>query len=895
MNVKIATAVGATIVGLAVSQSGGEAHAAAVNDTTDAGRLGPLVSKVDTSATDKAVNAKKQELTKVESETRQASIKHTQAQSAANAKSAQIAKVDSEIKDATGKLPPEAKLQELKQQKGVAEIKRERAETLLRREKDDRQSTLNSLMITNNAVNENIKTRDDAWRKVEAARGSGVKLQEAQIKVKKLADKEVQARSEVNRLADNLARAERSEKEHKEQVANLTQEKKTEEANLTKLQGDLAKAEKAYEANAKATSNNYFKEPYVETKIQLDSRFVSALKNYLANNSQANLQKVIDVEKSLNLRAQYPKYANGQQYVHGIEKVDPEHLTEDQKLRLSQYFTMINNQVRAQFGKAPQHVNLNVQKFVDKIVEKTNADKFSKYEHYHRAINKAAYEIGIDKYDHGTVYNRFESLDFLPNLSKTGTTMKDLYDRIYISVQRFYLEGRSNGHYEHARHLLSDADVTAVGLSAFIKPEDAKRQSATARLSVVSVNKLYMHDGWRYVGYKPVANYDRYEALFGSASGKNVTPITPDRVNMSSVDEAGLRKINAEINLAKRQITATKTRITAIEKELNTPFTSNADRYRAVLEEKKRDLVKAQDALKQAHKEFEDAAREKGAFDGLQRKLNEAQVTLDKAKAKHKKLSEDLLEQNATIDKLEKESTLLEATLRDINRQIVDETEKLKYGKPDTSALGKERERLVKELAMLNEDVAKAQAELDKMYAKESKVRNELRELEIEARAKATYHATTRRAPILTLPEFDLSTLDEVKPAPVAEVKPEVKPAPVAEVKPDVKDEPKVEVNPDVKDEPIVEVKPEVKSDVAQSDLTKKVKETLDKATNDTKQGKITKRANVDYSGVSNKPGVIQANTKVNKELPYTGDEGSYAGVGMLLGLLGFLGIKKRA
>ena len=895
MNVKIATAVGATIVGLAVSQSGGEAHAAAVNDTTDAGRLGPLVSKVDTSATDKAVNAKKQELIKAESETRQASIKHTQAQSAANAKSAQIAKVDKQIKDATGELPTEAKLQELNRQKTVAKISQERADTLLAREKEARQSTLNSLMITNNEVNQDTKARDDAWRKVEAVRGSDVKLQEAQIKVKKLADKEVQARSEVDRLTDNLARAERSEKEHKEQVAKLTQEKKTEEANLTKLQGDLAKAEKAYEANAKATSNNYFKEPYVETKIQLDSRFVSALKNYLANNSQANLQNVIDVEKNLNLRAQYPKYANGQQYVHGIEKVDPEHLTEDQKLRLSQYFTMINNQVRAQFGKAPQHVNLNVQKFVDKIVEKTNADQFSKYEHYHRAINKAAYEIGIDKYDHGTVYNRFESLDFLPNLSKTGTTMKDLYDRIYISVQRFYLEGRSNGHYEHARHLLSDADVTAVGLSAFIKPEDAKRQSATARLSVVSVNKLYMHDGWRYVGYKPVANYDRYEALFGSGSGKNVTPITPDRVNMSSVDEAGLRKINAEINLAKRQITATKTRITAIDKELNTPFTSNADRYRTVLEEKKRDLVKAQDALKQANKEFDDAAREKGAFDGLQRKLDEAQAVLDKAKAKYKKLSEDLLEQNATIDKLEKESTRLEATLRDINRQIVDETEKLKYGKPDTSALGKERERLVKELAMLNEDVAKAQAELDKMYAKESKVRNELRELEIEARAKATYHATTRRAPILTLPEFDLSTLDEVKPAPVAEVKPEVKPAPVAEVKPDVKDEPKVEVKPDVKDEPTVEVKPEVKSDVEQSDLTKKVKETLDKATNDTKQGKITKRANVDYSGVANKPGVIQANTKVNKQLPYTGDEGSYAGVGMLLGLLGFLGIKKRA
>ena len=93
MNVKIATAVGATIVGLAVSQSGGEAHATAVNDTTDAGRLGPLVSKVDTSATDKAVNAKKQELTKAESETRQASIQHTQAQTVANAKSAQIAKL----------------------------------------------------------------------------------------------------------------------------------------------------------------------------------------------------------------------------------------------------------------------------------------------------------------------------------------------------------------------------------------------------------------------------------------------------------------------------------------------------------------------------------------------------------------------------------------------------------------------------------------------------------------------------------------------------------------------------------------------------------------------------------------------------------------------------------
>ena len=107
-----------------------------------------------------------------------------------------------------------------------------------------------------------------------------------------------------------------------------------------------------------------------------------------------------------------------------------------------------------------------------------------------------------------------------------------------------------------------------------------------------------------------------------------------------------------------------------------------------------------------------------------------------------------------------------------------------------------------------------------------------------------------------------------------------------------MKPEPKEEVSSDITE---VKPEPEVKSNVEQSDLTKKVKETLDKATKDNKQSEITKRANVDYSGVANKPGVIQANTKVNKELPYTGDEGSYAGVGMLLGLLGFLGIKKRA
>ena len=295
---------------------------------------------------------------------------------------------------------------------------------------------------------------------------SGKELDQAKEYDKKLAQSKTDAKSDLD-----------SKKQNK-----ITKERELSEAKVKEkeLELDLEKAK------------NPFGVKDIKYKISLDQNFVKALQEYLKNKNEENLKKVIEKEKVAvqNLASQY----NNPGAYGNDDKVDIKNISEEDNLLFSQYVAMLNNQIRAQFGLPPKKVNINVQKFIADASKLTMETGFDELGHDNRSLNKSAYKHGIDSTDQGTLYNRFESLSmsFLYN-SGMKIPKKYLFNEFYNSLLRFYYEGKANGHYLHAEHLLNDDQVMAVGLSiAKINGQGDEMQQL--RLAVASLSQYMLEN-----------------------------------------------------------------------------------------------------------------------------------------------------------------------------------------------------------------------------------------------------------------------------------------------------------------------------------------------------------------------------------------------------------------
>lgn len=883
MNKKIVTAVGSAIVGLAVAQTGHEAQASDSQELV-------VKSENKSNITAESLNAKKQEYSASKSQSSKSEQKIASLKTELASTNSKIATADKKISEAKSNASQntqssaESNLKTLNAQK-----------TKVEKEIEDKSKSLNATKVMQDVVQ---SKSEKLQKEVDSAKSNKVSVEN---KIKSVNEREENinsSKARVDEISNKVSSLEKTLEDKKKDLAQDEKEAKAEDAARNELisrqnaeKSELSKSQKDLESaendkrTASAASKSVFEESKIATTIHLDSRFVSALKTYLSNQTDANLQKVINIEKQLKMTQ--PPYSSGKQFAEGDTKVDPLNLSEHHKELLSQYFILLNNQIRAQFGKAPQHLNLNVQKFVNMITDQTQKDNFRSFEHYHRAINKAAYAVGIDKTDKGSVYNRFESLDFYGGVDRKATTMKNLYDQIFMSLQRFYYEGQMNHHYLHAAHLLNDADVAAVGY-AFV-PSSTRNSSEpryyNPRFSVVSINKLYMHDGWRYINNQYVPNYDRYEALFGNSSGKNVTPLTPDKVTISSVDQYAIKVAESKIANAKQRIAKSKARIEELDKQIKSIKLTNLDSKRQIIKDKEEELRSLRTELSQTKeylsKQLKLSTEDKLNLDKLVAENATASKILEEKIKVHSESLVELKSIKEKIASLEKEIKDLQLTVNRLEDEIKNEQSKIldaKVSKESLDQLIELKSQLESEKKDLESQISKANEIKNKFDAETLELLVELETMQIKYDQGTRYYATTQFAPIHEVPEFDLNTLapntTSNEPARVDKVDNHNK---VNDIKPE--DHSKLNKSSEDSNKPQKSSK-EVKSQEKDKDLkeTKPLAKSKEKVSQDQS---ISKESQKSHSEI--------------KKLPNTAEQSAATSIiGTIVMLTGLAGLRKR-
>lgn len=761
------------------------------------------------------VASKKQEYDKAQDKVKQAKSELDAKVQKAKDVEKQAQDVDKKIQDASN---AEQKIKQQEQKNKELESKKVQAQ----KELGDKQRALKQAQ-TNAKEKEKAladkQTQKDVAKKEESEITQKVTnlinqksgTQPLTTKVKSLEDASKQAEHDVNikqkavddeKALDHKTSGDRSQ---------FTIAKKNAEDKLVKLRSDL-KTLSEQETTLKKAIDSIQPNPFgvkgIHLSAQLDSDFVRALQDYLADQKNTNkLAKAVAAEKKVRLEPHGPS-VNPHVYIDD-ELVDVANLSENDKLKLSQYFTMLNNQIREQFGKAPQMVNKNVQTFATNVALETMKDGFSKPNHYHRAINKVAYKLGIDKEDKGELYNRFESIDFSFSRKDQGTkiSMRQLYDNIYRSLLRFYYEGQMNNHYMHASHLLEDIDTTAIAFSIVKDSRVDSFNLSQLRFSVYSINKWLMHDGWKREGNTYVGNFDRYNNLYSATSNANIKPIgkiTEDPTLDSKV--AKLKELTSDITRIKNNIRDEEYVVKHAITELNKLGTPN-------VEEKEKALKLSKEEKSRIDKELTNARTELTTLLGTIDKINPEINKLDEQK-------QDVLKRLATIEReltvakaefnkaresvilATKDVELANNTINSVDKEISalrkSESE-LRLHRDNVEVLQAQKQALLAELHAINMDVTKLQDNIKVLSQDVISKYNSYSELKAQRDSHTLYHSTVKYAPIHELPEFTGPIVTHMVPktAPVVDELPEFtepivthmvpKTAPVADALPELK------------------------------------------------------------------------------------------------------------
>lgn len=141
-------------------------------------------------------------------------------------------------------------------------------------------------------------------------------------------------------------------------------------------------------------------------------------------------------------------------------------MSEEERLKMSQYGIYLLNQIRSQFGLEPLKVNKNSMQLAKEITETVMRDNHSNLNagHYIKGISEVAAKHGL-----------LRGANYYENLYNAGsTTFKDhkmsrneLYEHVYNSVMLFFYEGNITGGYGHAESLYKAKTPMGLGVAHF--------------------------------------------------------------------------------------------------------------------------------------------------------------------------------------------------------------------------------------------------------------------------------------------------------------------------------------------------------------------------------------------------------------------------------------------
>ena len=357
-----------------------------------------------------------------------------------------------------------SELDKSKAEKATKETELEKAKTSVTEKSKD----LETKQAKAKEIKDEIDSTENVTKKLESekAKNEDVKKElETEKSNKVAAKKELEKAKEFDaKLADDTKKAEENLKAKNEEL-----KAKTAELDEAKKDENTKKAE--YDAVVMPYGRN------VKYKIALDQRFVNKFQEYMELNlnwkergltskqfiakKMEMIDELIAVEKEIGYEFKFNNYSHEDDY-----EIDLRNMSEEERLKMSQYGMHLLNQVRKQFGLEPLKVNKNSMQIAKEISETMTRDNHSSLDagHYVKGISEVAGKHGLLRGG-----NFYENLYNAGSTTKKNNTMSrnELYEHVYNSVMLFFYEGISTGAYSHAESLYKATDPMGLSVAHF--------------------------------------------------------------------------------------------------------------------------------------------------------------------------------------------------------------------------------------------------------------------------------------------------------------------------------------------------------------------------------------------------------------------------------------------
>ena len=443
-----------------------------------------------------------------------------------------INKAEKNVESATEEL--KNKNSELVKTKAEKE-ERESDLVLVKKEVADKTKDLESKQAKAKEIKDEIDGTENVTKKLESekAKNEDIKKELESEKSNKVeAEKELEKAKEFDaKLAEDTKKAEENLKAKQDEL-----KAKTAELNEAKKKEATKKAE--YDAVVMPYGRN------VKYKIALDQRFVDKFKEYMdytLNWKQKGLtidekfakrrelrKELIQLEKEINHEFLYNRYSHEDDY-----EIDLKNMSEEERLKMSQYGVYLLNQIRSQFGLEPLKVNKNSMQLAKEITETVMRDNHYDLHggHYIKGISEVAAKHGLIRGK-----NYYENL-----YNAASTTFKDhkmsrneLYEHVYNSVMLFFYEGKYTGNYAHAESLYKAKTPVGLGVAHFENVDDEVNLNRLPK-EFIERNKQYVEfdEFGNVLKFKPMPFdvFDEFDKLVSKLPKRGIIKISYVKVD----------------------------------------------------------------------------------------------------------------------------------------------------------------------------------------------------------------------------------------------------------------------------------------------------------------------------------------------------------------------------
>ena len=443
-----------------------------------------------------------------------------------------INKAEKKVESATEEL--KNKNSELVKTKAEKE-ERESDLVLVKKDVADKTKDLESKQAKAKEIKDEIDGTENVTKKLEneKAKNNEVKKElETEKSNKVAAEKELEKAKEFDaKLADNTKKAEENLKAKNEELKAKT-------SDLDQAEKDELAKKAEYDAVVMPYGRN------VKYKIALDQRFVDKFKEYMDYTlnwkqkgitmkekfaKRAELREELKaIEKEINHEFLYNRYSHEDDY-----EIDLKNMSEEERLKMSQYGIYLLNQIRSQFGLEPLKVNKNSMQLAKEITETVMRDNHYDLHggHYIKGISEVAAKHGL-----------IRDANFYENLYNAGsTTFSDhkmsrnaLYEHIYNSVLLFFYEGKYTNGYGHAEALYRAKTPMGLGVAHF---ENVGENENINRLpkEFIERNKQYIKfdEFGNILGFKsmPLDVFDEFDKLVSKLPKQGIIKISYIKVD----------------------------------------------------------------------------------------------------------------------------------------------------------------------------------------------------------------------------------------------------------------------------------------------------------------------------------------------------------------------------